>query len=131
MHSVRRPHYSKEGVARLVESGIKSSTYSYAAHISSSLEERANYIAEQRSEALSARVDPEQVNLVVDDFHASAVGLAPGVYVVWKVIECDGDVVFFDPESGQFGLAAFLDGSHTDLVDLGLRTNDPFEAFLA
>lgn len=88
-------------------------------------------IEEVRRTFTAARVWPTQGAVEVEIAHSAHLGVSPGDHRVWYVARRDGQAVFFEERTGCFGVGWGPKAGSDSLVDLGIRTEDPIDAFLA
>jgi hypothetical protein len=104
------------------------STYDF---VPSATLDPSEYLAPYRAAFLKARVAPEQGVVVVEPRHAERLGVTAGTLAVWFITRGDPQSVFFGVTVGKFG-AAWGPERETGIdYDLGFRSDDPFEMFMA
>jgi hypothetical protein len=74
---------------------------------------------------------PKEIQVSLADFRAPFVGLPEGIYAVWLLLEDDPQSVFFDPATEKFGACWGPDVHTGEIVDLGFRSEDPLEMYIA
>jgi hypothetical protein len=79
----------------------------------------------------SSLIPPEQGAVEVEPHIAQVLQIDHGAIRVWFLTCLQTQRVFFDERTGLFGVAWGPDSSTGNYVDLGLRTDDPLDAFLA
>ena len=107
---------SPEAVNEIVRSGIEKST------LSNSVKARF---------ASCCLIEPKSGLVWLDEFHARLPGHVPGSRVVWFVTQSDPQSVFFDERDGSFGACWGPARDGAQYVDLGYRSLDPVEMFVA
>ena len=75
--------------------------------------------------------DPEEANVTLADFRASYLKMKPGNYAVLLVVKDDPQSVFFDPNTGLYGACWGPDIYTGETIDLGFRSDNPAEMYLA
>lgn len=88
-------------------------------------------IDEVRQQFLGERIRPVPGGVILEVEFAEMLGLDPGVLPVWFVTRAAKQRIFFDEALRQFGVALATDAGVDRFVDLGIRTPDPIDAFLA
>jgi hypothetical protein len=78
-----------------------------------------------------SRVAPEAGFVLVEEHLAPVLGTSAGPHRVWFITGLASQRVFLDEETGKFGLAWGPDSVTGNYVDLGFRTDDLIDAFLA
>lgn len=79
----------------------------------------------------SSLISPEQAEIDVDSDFAGLLGIEPGAHRVWFLTAPTPQRVFLDERTMRFGVAWGPDSNTKKFVDLGFRTDDPIDAFLA
>ena len=75
--------------------------------------------------------DPEETTITLADFRASYLKMEPGNYSVLLIVKDDPKSVFFDPNTGLYGACWGPDIYTGETIDLGFRSDDPVEMYLA
>lgn len=81
-------------------------------------------------EFLSSLIKPEHGVVLITEALAEVVGIPAGPHDVWFVNHGAVQRVFYDENSGEFGVAWGPDETGTH-IDIAARTSDPIDAFLA
>lgn len=79
----------------------------------------------------AASIQPEQGVVEVEPHLATVLNIEVGPHTVWFVTAPSTQRVFFEEPSSMFGVAWGPDSATGKYVDLGFRTGDPIDAFLA
>lgn len=88
-------------------------------------------IQRARAEFESSLVAPEVGTVEIEHHTASILNVEAGIRRVWFLTEPTTQRVFLDEDTGTFGVAWGPDSATGRYVDLGFRTDDPIDAFLA
>jgi hypothetical protein len=87
---------------------------------------------ETMNRAVSKRLlTPRSIQVSLADFRAPFVGLPEGIYSVWLLLEDDPQSVFYDPATKKFGACWGPDVHTGEIIDLGFRSEDPIEMYIA
>ena len=73
---------------------------------------------------------PEKVSVSLEPFRAPYVSLEPGIHEVWLVVRGDSQSVFYDPINKNFGACWGPVMETGELIDLGFRSDDPYEMYV-
>jgi hypothetical protein len=88
-------------------------------------------IEQVRNQFVSSLIPPEHGAVQVELHTAQILHIEPGAIQVWFLTSQETQRVFFEERSGLFGVAWGPDSATGNYVDLGFRTDDPLDAFLA
>lgn len=88
-------------------------------------------IEQARSQFDSSLIAPEQGTVEVEPHIAQILNIEQGAIRVWFLTGPQTQRVFFDERPSLFGVAWGPDSVTGKYVDLGFRTDDPLDAFLA
>lgn len=88
-------------------------------------------IQQARKEFDSSSISPVAGSIEVEPHIAGVLNVEAGSRVVWFITSCATQRVFVDDSSGLFGVAWGPDSTTGRYIDLGIRTDDPIDAFLA
>lgn len=88
-------------------------------------------IHKSRTRFIASLIAPEVGSVEVEPHVAPTLSLEPGAIPVWFVTGFGVQRVFLDERSDSFGCAWGPDSATGRYVDLGFRTIDPIDAFLA
>jgi len=88
-------------------------------------------IHKSRTRFIASLIAPEVGNVEVEPHVAATLSLGPGAIPVWFVTGPAAQRVFLDERTDNFGSAWGPERSTGRYVDLGFRTSDPIDAFLA
>jgi hypothetical protein len=93
-------------------------------------------IAAQRQDSLEQKFAAsylsvaEEITVSLADFRAPFVGLEPGDHRVWLVIRTGAQSVFYDPKNRNFGACWGPEIGSGEWLDLGFRSDDPFQMYV-
>ncbi len=76
-------------------------------------------------------IEPREIQVSLADFRAPFVGLPEGIYSVWLLVEDSPQSVFYDPLTKKFGASFGPDIYTGENIDLGFRSDDPLEMYIA
>jgi hypothetical protein len=76
-------------------------------------------------------IEPEEGVVEVEPHIAAILSVEAGPHAVWFVTAPSAQRLFFDERSEKFGVAWGPDSATGKHVDLGFRTGDPIDAYLA
>jgi hypothetical protein len=88
-------------------------------------------IEQIRNQFVSSLIPPEHGAVQVEPHTAQILHIEPGAIQVWFLTRHETQRVFFEERSGLFGVAWGPDLGSGNYLDLGFRTDDPIDAFLA
>ena len=88
-------------------------------------------IEQARVQFDSSLIPPEQGAVGVEPHIAQVLHIEHGDIRVWFLTGPQTQRVFFDERSNLFGVAWGPDSATGNYMDLGFRTDDPLDAFLA
>jgi len=88
-------------------------------------------IEQARVQFDSSLIPPEQGAVEVEPHIAQVLHIEHGEIRVWFLTGPQTQRVFFDERSSLFGVAWGPDSTTGNYMDLGFRTDDPLDAFLA
>lgn len=88
-------------------------------------------ILQARKDFDSSLIHPVIDSIDVEPHIAGVLQVEPGGHPVWFITGPAAQRVFLDDHSGLFGVAWGPDAVTGRYVDLGIRTDDPIDAFLA
>lgn len=88
-------------------------------------------VEKARADFQSSLIVPEEGTVEVEPHTASSLRLEAGQYRVWFVTKAARQRVFLDDNVGTFGVAWGPVCATGNYIDLGFRTDDPIDAFLA
>jgi hypothetical protein len=88
-------------------------------------------IQKARAEFDSSLVAPEVGTIEIERHTAAILSVEAGMRRVWFLTKPTTQRVFLDEGAGTFGVAWGPDSATGNYVDLGFRTEDPIDAFLA
>lgn len=125
--TISSPRRSAEDVVRLVTEGKLHSTRSWVPGRDSDV----SAIECVRAEFDSSLIPPDLASIEVESHVAQVLNIQEGFRQVWFITKMADRRVFVDDESGQFGTAWGPVARTGRYVDLGFRTADPIDAFLA
>ena len=74
---------------------------------------------------------PKNIQVSLADFRAPFVGLPEGIHAVWLLLEDDPQSVFYDPATKKFGACWGPEIETGEYIDLGFRSDDPLEMYIA
>lgn len=103
-------------VDRAVLAGLATSTNSPA--------DQARFLA-------ARRVVPLPCVVYVDEFCARNLASTEGEHLAWLITEDDPQSVFFDEATGQFGVCWGPAAGTNEYKDIGFRSGDPVDMYLA
>jgi hypothetical protein len=90
-----------------------------------------NAIQQARKDFDSSLVPPVACFIEIEPDIAETLRVQSGSRAVWLITAHTTQRVFVDDSSGLFGVAWGPDAGTGRYVDLGIRTDDPIDAFLA
>ena len=76
-------------------------------------------------------IDPELDVVNIEPNFAEILGRTPGLHAVWYITKLGEQRVFFDESNDSFGVGWGPDKATGYYADLGFRTFDPLDAYLA
>jgi hypothetical protein len=88
-------------------------------------------IQRAREDFDSSLISPVADSVEVDQPIAEVLNVEPGTRAVWFITKHATQRVFVDDSSGLFGVAWGPDAATGKYSDLGIRSDDPIDAFLA
>lgn len=94
-------------------------------------DENPSALDEARRAFDSSLITPEIGSVEIEPHIAGILNVDPGMRQVWFVTASNTQRVFYDEETRAFGVAWGPDSATGNYVDLGFRTEDPIDAFLA
>lgn len=94
-------------------------------------EEGLAAVQRARSELDRHLIAPEQGMVMVDQQISLVLGVEVGLRSVWFLTAPGTQRVFFDETSAKFGVAWGPEVVSGEYIDLGFRTDDPIDAYLA
>jgi hypothetical protein len=88
-------------------------------------------IRQARAHFDACLIFPEVGTIKIEPHVSTFLKLDAGTREVWFVTKMSSQRIFFDESANAFGVAWGPDDKSGDYIDLGFRTDDPIDAFLA
>lgn len=118
-------------VAQIVNERLAQPTIAYVNHISKNKDVQTEYIENAKKRLLRNITAPEFVIIEITEFHSAILKIEAGEIIAWKIAQEEDSIIFYEEQARKFGKADAKDKNRNTFIDVGFRTEDPLEAYLA